>query len=350
MLPGRGSCRRSSTGTPVSKDGRTYTFTLKQTFRFHTGARVTAQSFADAFNRDAQPRLASPATAYMREIVGATSVIDGKAQSISGVRVLGRYRLQIRLTRPVADFTARLSMPFFCPILPNTPITEINDPGRLGPLLPPRASGQPADRAETQPVLPRRPSRQRRRGGLDPQKLRGLRGRRRAEPDRLLLPRYYRERAATPGREVRHQPARRAVLRQSRRSGPPSSRSTTTGPRSGGRARSRSRRRSTTRSTVRRWPASSATSVASPPTRCSRPRSPVPRASTRSKGADPATARKWLARATITPTTLVLYADNTSQGVAIAQTLVHDLKQIGIDVQVKYFFVNVARRQGRHAR
>ena len=57
------------------------------------------------------------------------------------------------------------------------------------------------------------------------------------------------------------------------------------------------------------------------------------------KGADPATARKWLARATIKPTTLVLYADNTSRGVAIAQTLVYNLKQIGIDVQVKYFFV-----------
>ena len=63
----------------VSKDGRTYTFELKQTFRFHTGAAVTAQSFADAFNRDAQPRLESPATAFMHEIVGAAAVIDGKA-------------------------------------------------------------------------------------------------------------------------------------------------------------------------------------------------------------------------------------------------------------------------------
>ena len=68
------------------------------------------------------------------------------------------------------------------------------------------------------------------------------------------------------------------------------------------------------------------------------------------KGADPATARKWLARATIKPSTLILYADNTSQGVAIAQTLVYNLKQIGIDVQVKYFFVDAARGQGRHAR
>ena len=117
----------------VSKDRRTYTFELKQTFRFHTGARVTAQSFADALNRDAQPRLESPAIAYMHEIVGAAAVIDGKAQSISGVRVLDRYRLQIRLTRPVGDFTARLTMPFFCPVLPHTPIAEINDPAGSGP-------------------------------------------------------------------------------------------------------------------------------------------------------------------------------------------------------------------------
>ena len=117
----------------VSRDRRTYTFELKKTFRFHTGARVTAQSFADAIDRVAQPKLESPAITYMREIVGATSVIDGKAQSISGVRVLGRYRLQIRLTRPVGDFTARLTLPFFCPILPNTPIAEINDPAGSGP-------------------------------------------------------------------------------------------------------------------------------------------------------------------------------------------------------------------------
>ena len=37
----------------VSKDGRTYTFELRRTFRFQTGAAVTAQSFAEAFNRDA---------------------------------------------------------------------------------------------------------------------------------------------------------------------------------------------------------------------------------------------------------------------------------------------------------
>jgi oligopeptide transport system substrate-binding protein len=119
----------------VSADGRTYTFELRRTFRFHTGAPVTAHSFAAAFNRDANPRMSSPAVAYMHEIVGVDAVVNGRARTISGVRVLGRYRLQIRLKRPLGDFTARLTMPFFFPILPSTRIDPdgINDPPGSGP-------------------------------------------------------------------------------------------------------------------------------------------------------------------------------------------------------------------------
>jgi ABC-type transport system substrate-binding protein len=44
----------------VSRDLRTYAFVLRRTFRFHTGAPVTAQSFADASNampiRECTPR------------------------------------------------------------------------------------------------------------------------------------------------------------------------------------------------------------------------------------------------------------------------------------------------------
>ena len=43
-----------ATGFPrVSKDGKTQTMQLKRTYRFHTGARVTAANFVAAFNRDA---------------------------------------------------------------------------------------------------------------------------------------------------------------------------------------------------------------------------------------------------------------------------------------------------------
>jgi ABC-type oligopeptide transport system substrate-binding subunit len=49
--------------------------------------------------------------------------------------VLGRYRLQVRLTKPLGDFTARLTMPFFCPILPGTPVDPkgISNPAGSGP-------------------------------------------------------------------------------------------------------------------------------------------------------------------------------------------------------------------------
>ena len=119
----------------VSSDGRRYEFELKRIFRFHTGAAVTAHSFADALNRVANPRLRSPATGFMREIAGAVAVMEGKAQTISGVRVLGRYRLQIQLTRALGDFTARLTLPFFCPVLPKTPVdpSGIDNPPGSGP-------------------------------------------------------------------------------------------------------------------------------------------------------------------------------------------------------------------------
>ena len=64
QLPGCAGCGGNAAGSGgrsrharISRDGRMYTFELKRTFRFHTGAAVTARSFADAFNRVANPRL-----------------------------------------------------------------------------------------------------------------------------------------------------------------------------------------------------------------------------------------------------------------------------------------------------
>jgi ABC-type transport system substrate-binding protein len=121
--------------TTVSNSGRTYTFELKRTFRFHTGARVTAQSFAAAFDRNANPLLRSPVTrqGFMQQIVGADAAMRGTAKTISGVRPLGRYRLRISLKSPTGDFIAGLTMPYFCPISPGTPSRPIDRPPGSGP-------------------------------------------------------------------------------------------------------------------------------------------------------------------------------------------------------------------------
>jgi ABC-type oligopeptide transport system substrate-binding subunit len=119
----------------VSNGRRTYTFELERTFRFHTGAPVTAQSYVDAFDRDANPSLNSPAVSrgFMQEIVGVDAVVQGKAKRISGVEALGRYRLRIRLKRHTGDFVARLTMPYFCPISRRTPSARIDYPPGSGP-------------------------------------------------------------------------------------------------------------------------------------------------------------------------------------------------------------------------
>ena len=41
----------------------------------------------------------------MHEIVGADAVAAAGAKTISGIQVLGRFRLQIQLTKPLGDFS-----------------------------------------------------------------------------------------------------------------------------------------------------------------------------------------------------------------------------------------------------
>ena len=117
----------------VSRDGKTQTIRLRRTYRFHTGQRVTAANFVAAFNRNASPKLESPSTTYLHEIVGADAVMEGRADTISGVRAPAAYTLQIRTTRPLPDLVSRLTMPFFCPIAVNTPLEEIQNPPGSGP-------------------------------------------------------------------------------------------------------------------------------------------------------------------------------------------------------------------------
>ena len=107
----------------VSRDGRTYTFTIRKGFRFADGKPLTARNYQAAINRLLDPALESPGAQYAAEIVGARDVLEDRARTAAGATARGN-RLAIRLTRPVPDFTTRLTMPFFCPVplgLPHDP-------------------------------------------------------------------------------------------------------------------------------------------------------------------------------------------------------------------------------------
>jgi ABC-type transport system substrate-binding protein len=105
----------------ISRDGKTYTFTIKPGLRFSDGSPVTAAAFKRAFERAANPQQASPATAFIHDVVGADVRSEGKAGSVSGVVAQGQ-KLTIRLVQANPTFLAEIAMPFFAAVKPEMAI------------------------------------------------------------------------------------------------------------------------------------------------------------------------------------------------------------------------------------
>jgi peptide/nickel transport system substrate-binding protein len=107
----------------VSRDGRTYTFTIRKGFRFATGEAVTAASFARQIERVLDPKMRSAWIQYAQDIVGAGAVQKGKATRPSGVVTRGN-KLIVRLTHAASDFPARTTFPgVFCAVPTDLPIS-----------------------------------------------------------------------------------------------------------------------------------------------------------------------------------------------------------------------------------
>ena len=105
----------------ISRDGRTYTFTIRNGLRFSDGSAVTAAAFKRAFERAASPEQASPAIAFLHDVVGADERNAGKASSLTGVTARGQV-LTIRLKRANPTFLAEIAMPFFAAVKPSMAI------------------------------------------------------------------------------------------------------------------------------------------------------------------------------------------------------------------------------------
>jgi ABC-type oligopeptide transport system substrate-binding subunit len=98
----------------ISRNGRTYTFTIRKGLRFSDGSKVTAKNFKWAFDRSATKAQQSPATAFMDSVVGYTAAVNsGKNPAhVSGVIARGN-KLIIKLTQPDGGMLSKLAMPFF---------------------------------------------------------------------------------------------------------------------------------------------------------------------------------------------------------------------------------------------
>jgi ABC-type transport system substrate-binding protein len=93
----------------VSRDRRTYTFTIRKDARFSTGSPVTADDVVHALERIFDPKMKSGSALFFEDIIGARQMLAGKATTLAGAIANGRT-LRLRLTRPVPDLLARTSL------------------------------------------------------------------------------------------------------------------------------------------------------------------------------------------------------------------------------------------------
>ena len=105
----------AAAGPPVvSKDGKTYMFTVRTGHKASNGKTVTPQWFVHAFERLLSPKMGDAASARfggisnLGAVQGAQAFYDGKAQKISGLSVKGnRADHQAHQAVPVARVGAR---------------------------------------------------------------------------------------------------------------------------------------------------------------------------------------------------------------------------------------------------
>ena len=101
----------------VSNNGRRYTITIKQGFRFSNGQPVTSANFKRSFDRATNAKLQSPASSFLDDV--------------ANVQAPNARTLVINLKRVAPDFLSRITMPFFSAVLTSTPLdTEVT----AGPL------------------------------------------------------------------------------------------------------------------------------------------------------------------------------------------------------------------------
>jgi ABC-type transport system substrate-binding protein len=102
----------------ISADGTTYTFHLREGVKFQppVSREVTAADFKYSFERMMrEPR--APATSFYMGVVGADAFMKGKADEVTGFKVVDDYTVEITLTNPDLSFLNAVTMDF-CDVVP----------------------------------------------------------------------------------------------------------------------------------------------------------------------------------------------------------------------------------------
>lgn len=94
----------------ISTDGCTYRFTLRKGVLFSDRKEVTARDFKYSFERVLSPDSRSPNTWILDKIKGSRDFMQGKATSVSGIKIVNDYLIEITLEKPFSPFLSLLAM------------------------------------------------------------------------------------------------------------------------------------------------------------------------------------------------------------------------------------------------
>ena len=104
-----------ATKTQVSKDGKTWTFTLRKS-KWSDGTPLTAKDFVFSWRRTVNPKTASEYAYLFEGVHNATQISAGKAPVNSlGVEAQGDYKLVVRLDKRIPYFKLLMGFPLFFP-------------------------------------------------------------------------------------------------------------------------------------------------------------------------------------------------------------------------------------------
>lgn len=99
-----------------SEDGLTFTFQLREGVRFHNGRELVAEDVRWSMEHMLDPAVPSPGPPYFSAIQGFEEYREGRAEHVSGIRVLDRYTIEFTLKQPDQTFLAAMAMPFAYPV------------------------------------------------------------------------------------------------------------------------------------------------------------------------------------------------------------------------------------------
>jgi peptide/nickel transport system substrate-binding protein len=100
----------------ISADRMRYIIRLRKGVRFSNGRPVVADDYIYSWTRVLDPKVASWASTYLYPIEGSDKVVSGKSKTVSGLRAIDDYTLEVRLSSPVYTFLNYLAQPFMAAV------------------------------------------------------------------------------------------------------------------------------------------------------------------------------------------------------------------------------------------